>query len=88
MGMLDEPERPETRGLTLAALTLAIGTISRFQTKGFLNQEDIERIFGGALSSMEDFLPPDDRAATVARGLLDALHGIALVQSRKPATGQ
>jgi hypothetical protein len=85
MAMLDNlPEGIETRGLTLASLGLAIGTISRLQAKGLLNEADLEHVFGGVLSTMEDFLPPDDPSAKIARGLLAWLHSAALGQNKPP----
>lgn len=87
MAMGEEPERPETRGIALAALGLAIGIVSRLQVKGVLNPADIEYVVGGALSTFEDFLPPGDPATRAARELLEAVHALAVARDHKPTTG-
>jgi hypothetical protein len=80
MALSNEPERAETRGLALAALGIAYGTVSRLLTKGVLDDDDLEHVFGGVLSSLEGFLPPNDPGGTAARALVEAMYQIAVSQ--------
>jgi hypothetical protein len=89
MALLDEPERAETRGLALAALGTAYGTVSRLLMKGVLDDADLEHIFGGVLITLEDFLPPNDPAMTAAREIVETMYQVAIshgsTQSTDPA---
>lgn len=88
MAMGEEPERPDTRGLALAAISLTIGTISRLQANGTFDLLDIGDVFGASLGSIEDRLPPNDHAARDARALLEALQAFAIDRSRTRPTRQ
>lgn len=73
------PERAEARGVALVGQGLAFALISRLRAKGVLSDTDVDAIFEGCLTSLEDaqLRTPGDQSISAARLILDGMAEIA-----------
>lgn len=76
----------ETRAIATAGMLLAYSLVGMLKKTGVLDAEAVEDTFEAALSSLENALAPDDRAAALARQLLD-LMGAQLAAHVAPPGG-
>jgi hypothetical protein len=65
----------ETRAIAIAGTSFGYALAGALKRVGVLDPEAMEHAFEAALSGVENSFAPDDRAAALARQLLDLMGG-------------
>jgi len=65
----------ETRAIAIAGMSFTYALVGMLKRTGVLDPNAIENAFDAALSGAESAASPDDRAAALARQLLDLMGG-------------
>lgn len=74
----------DTRAFAIAGMAMSLGLLSTLQSRRVLSDAQTDALMEGVLTSLENFLEPNDPGIKKARVLVDAMAQIIVANRSKP----